>query len=207
MRLTQVGNRPTIVLGVLLAAAVAVAGQHYLDYRQALARSLQEIEALQRSGPVPITRLPAAPPQGFADYLRQQADAGRPVTAKWSVRGWRLAELGRRWPAGRGRGPGHGYSGRPGCPIATPAGLGIVRCVPGGRRWPPAEDGPPGCRRHRRPGEAGALPGSPVARAAAAPRGWNSSGKAATAAKGSWRPGSTPPSATRPCRRWMKDQG
>ncbi len=89
MRLTQVGNRPTIVLGVLLAAAVAVAGQHYLDYRQALARSLHEIEALQRSGPVPITRLPAAPPQGFADYLRQQADAGRPVTAKWSVRGWR----------------------------------------------------------------------------------------------------------------------
>ncbi len=91
MRVAQMGNRPTVLLGVLLSAAVAVAGQHYLgylDYRQhELARNLPLIEMKQPLLPPEIARRLAAP-EGFGEYLRGQAERGRPVSSKWLLRGW-----------------------------------------------------------------------------------------------------------------------
>ena len=35
-----------------------------------------------------MARVLVAPPESFADYLRRQADRGRPLTATWSLTGW-----------------------------------------------------------------------------------------------------------------------
>ncbi len=90
MRLAQMGNRPTVILGTLLSAAVAVVGPHYLDYRHALARSQHQMEAaIGKGAPPAVARVLVAPPESFADYLRRQADLGRPLTASWSLFGWK----------------------------------------------------------------------------------------------------------------------
>ena len=83
MRSMQMGNRTTAILGVVLSAALAVLGQHYLDYRRAVS---------DRMGAMPpnvspfVARELASPP-GFADYMRQEAARGRPVM-KWTLQGW-----------------------------------------------------------------------------------------------------------------------
>ncbi len=82
MRLAQVGNRPTIVLGTVLGAAVAVAGQHYLDYRTAYDRAERETEVyrqMKRAFPDGVQGQMPAPPEGLADFLHRQAAAGRPI--------------------------------------------------------------------------------------------------------------------------------
>lgn len=90
MRLTQVGHRPTLLVGILLGASVAVAGQHYLDYRKAFDRAQWEIELVRRAkqqfpdgqvGNVP------RPPQNIADYLHHQAAVGRSI-GSYSAKGW-----------------------------------------------------------------------------------------------------------------------
>jgi hypothetical protein len=88
MRVAQMGNRPTAILGVLLAAVVAVTGQHYLDYRREAVQSLRSIEAKQPAISPDVARLLAAPPESFGDYLRRQADRGRPLSVRWTLRGW-----------------------------------------------------------------------------------------------------------------------
>ncbi len=89
MRLGQVGHRATLWSGAILAAAVAVAGQHYfsfLDYKAALIAqkpqglSLEAFQAFQEMG------MPEAP-NGFAEFMQRQAASGRPVSAAYALHG------------------------------------------------------------------------------------------------------------------------
>ena len=165
MRVAQMGNRPTVLLGVLVSAAVAVAGQHYLgysDYRQhELARNLPLIEMKQPSLVPEVARRLAAP-EGFGEYLRGQADRGRPVSSKWLLRGWAAwLSWGVRRPAGGGRGPGHGHSRRPAAVLQRLPKLvsyDAGRADGPGRRHATGPPGRPGGRDHRRRGERGAIP-------------------------------------------------
>ena len=90
MRVCQVGNRPTILLGIVLAAAVAVAVEHYVGYRAARqdiqdnARKFQTAKAAfadQLKDRIP------APPDGLIDFLDQQAARGRPLLGEYVARG------------------------------------------------------------------------------------------------------------------------
>ncbi len=92
MRLAQVGHRATLGGGAVLAVAVAVAMQHYisfLDCKAALIAqqaqkpqglSLEAFQAFQEM------RMPDASAD-FVQFMQRQADRGRPVTAKHSLRG------------------------------------------------------------------------------------------------------------------------
>ncbi len=85
MRLVQVGHRATIWNGMILAAAVAVAGQHYisfLDYKAALiAQKPQDLAADDLREAV----------EGSIDFAwfmhRQAVVVGRPVSAEYRLRG------------------------------------------------------------------------------------------------------------------------
>jgi hypothetical protein len=86
VRLGQVGHRSTIVLVTVLAVAVAVAGQHYLQY-QASQQQTQWFDTVRRAFPdLPEDRIPQAP-TGFFDYLQGQAAAGRPIVGNYVARG------------------------------------------------------------------------------------------------------------------------
>ncbi len=85
VRFARIGNRPTIFLAALLAAAVAVAGQHYFSYLSAYywgpptvsPASGQDLSALRRE---------MAP--SFGEYLCAQARRGRPLAGGYVARGW-----------------------------------------------------------------------------------------------------------------------
>jgi hypothetical protein len=82
MRVGQVGHRPTILLGTVLAALTAVVGQHYFGFLAARQHDRQQNTVLQKAKealPELAARLPAAPPENFCQFMRQQADQGRTV--------------------------------------------------------------------------------------------------------------------------------
>ena len=89
LRVGQVGHRPTILLGTVLAALAAVVGQHYFVYlaqqrdRQQTAVPENAKEALLKLN----ARLPAAPPETFCEFMRQQANEGRSVFHLFEARG------------------------------------------------------------------------------------------------------------------------
>jgi hypothetical protein len=79
IRLGQVGNRPTILLGTVLAALIAVLGQHYIGYREACQRARQDRRTYDLArlafhdavlGETPV------PPSSFVDFLRWRAARG-----------------------------------------------------------------------------------------------------------------------------------
>jgi hypothetical protein len=97
MRVAQVGNRPTVLLGTALAALVTVAGQHYFSYERAwshyreAARNAESKSQILQKAPAEFARrvmdrMPAAPGT-FGHYMAKQAEEGRPVGA-WRARGW-----------------------------------------------------------------------------------------------------------------------
>lgn len=74
MRAGHVGHRPTLVAGAALAVGVTVVGQHFLSYREAVRA------ATAGRAPWVAALFPEhAPPQSFAQYLREEARHGRPV--------------------------------------------------------------------------------------------------------------------------------
>jgi len=80
MRCGHVAHRTTIVLGGLLAVAIAAVGQHYLLYRAAVERLQVRIDAraeqyrlLEAQYPEMPEPSPPPPIPGFAEYLDQQA--------------------------------------------------------------------------------------------------------------------------------------
>ncbi len=74
MRAGHIGHRPTLVAGGVLAVAVTVVGQHFLSYRQAVRA------ATAGQAPWVAVLFPEhAPPQSFAEFLREEARHGRPV--------------------------------------------------------------------------------------------------------------------------------
>lgn len=90
-RIGQVGHRPTLAAGLLLAVLVCVAGQHYIRYRLDVRRTQQDAEAFRKAqqvfgnlaeGDSPV------PPDNFWQYLRWQAARGRPLhVAHYVARG------------------------------------------------------------------------------------------------------------------------
>jgi len=92
VRLLQMGNRPTIWTGLVLAALAAVVSQHYFDYRAARDRADEEIRQFKlarRAFPEEVRGHPMLPPDGFTDFLTSQAARGRPMGLGGLVaRGW-----------------------------------------------------------------------------------------------------------------------
>ncbi|NUQ66653.1 MAG: hypothetical protein HUU20_29675 [Pirellulales bacterium] len=80
IRVGQVGNRPTIIAGLVLAITVAAAGQHYVAYWSQVRQMREEAKTFRRAQALfpELTqgRLPV-PPSDFVEYLRWQAARGR----------------------------------------------------------------------------------------------------------------------------------
>jgi hypothetical protein len=78
-RVCQVGNRFTVLLGVVLAALAAVIGQHYVGYRDARRQAQEDAQSYRLArlafGDVVLGETPV-PPAGFLDFLRWRAARG-----------------------------------------------------------------------------------------------------------------------------------
>lgn len=82
MRLLQVGHRPTLLAGVVLAVVLSVVGQHYLRYRKDTAQTRDDLITFQKAQqlfPELTQGSPPTPPDSFGQYLRWQAARGRPL--------------------------------------------------------------------------------------------------------------------------------
>ena len=82
LRVCQVGHRPTLLLGALLSALVAVCGQHYIGYRIAREVAQQEAETFQLARQFKAELLKGSAPmpaEGFVQFMRWQAARGRPI--------------------------------------------------------------------------------------------------------------------------------
>jgi hypothetical protein len=91
MRVAQVGHRPTLFSGAVLAAAVAVAGQHYLSFREAWREQKRpDAELLQKARqacPELFQGRRVEPPDDFLEYMREQVVLGRPLVTDWKAVG------------------------------------------------------------------------------------------------------------------------
>lgn len=91
MRIGQTGHRPSIIWGTILAALIAVVGQHFFSYLSAQEVDQEQAQLVAKARqalPQSLAdRLPAAP-DGFFDFMRQQANRGRPLVLGYSARGW-----------------------------------------------------------------------------------------------------------------------
>ena len=80
MRIGQIGHRPSIIAGLLLATAIVVPGQHYLGYRstrQAILANQEKLDAVRQAFPDRAeTRLPPLS-ENFADFMQREAARGR----------------------------------------------------------------------------------------------------------------------------------
>jgi hypothetical protein len=88
MRVLNIGHRPTLLIGAVLAAVVAAAGQHYIhfrDYADARAAFLAQKQDGGLLGQFQKVMPTVAP--SFSDYMRGQARRGRAITADYSLRG------------------------------------------------------------------------------------------------------------------------
>ena len=88
MRLAEIGHRPTLWCGAILAAIAAVAGQHYfsfLDWRTAeTARIAKQLEGTPFIGVEEI--MPAAAPS-FIRFMEREAADGRHLTVAFKLHG------------------------------------------------------------------------------------------------------------------------
>jgi len=79
IRLFQVGNRPTILLGTVLAALVSVVGQHYLSHRTACRQARDHANTFQLAksafGDQLLAETPV-PPASFIEFLPWRAARG-----------------------------------------------------------------------------------------------------------------------------------
>ncbi len=91
MRGGQIGHRPTIIIGALLAVAIAVAGSHWFCYLSAGDsdnRQPQLSDEARQFLPESLARRLPTPPASFWEYMRQQADRGRPLLLGYIACGW-----------------------------------------------------------------------------------------------------------------------
>ncbi len=80
MRVAQVGNRTTIVLGTLLAVVVAVVGQHYFQYLETYEEESRPAEAFRLAAqkyPDEVFGQPPRPPGSLVEFMTRQAELGR----------------------------------------------------------------------------------------------------------------------------------
>lgn len=74
LRTLNIGHRPTLIIGAVLAAVVAVVGQHYLHYRDFVyTRAAMLAEKADQGLAGAFTEMMPAPPS-FADYMLWQAE-------------------------------------------------------------------------------------------------------------------------------------
>jgi hypothetical protein len=91
MRVAQIGHRPTLLSGAVLATLVAVAGQHYASYREARQRDQQDIAAIEKAReafPEEFKDGLPGPTIGFGQYMCRQAAQGRPLFGHHVAVGW-----------------------------------------------------------------------------------------------------------------------
>jgi hypothetical protein len=90
VRLLQVGNRPTVLLGTVVAATVAVVGQHYISYRAAHRATAEDERAFARLAyrGKELAEVPV-PPEGFFRFLRWRAARGFGLLG-FKAQGWRV---------------------------------------------------------------------------------------------------------------------
>jgi len=87
VRLAQVGNRATVILGVVPAVALTVAGQHYLGYLKAYSESSGQIQKQGNSTADFGAVLKQFTPS-FPEYMQRQAAVGRRLLPGYTARGW-----------------------------------------------------------------------------------------------------------------------
>jgi len=87
-RFAQMGHRPTIVLAVVLAAAVAVAGQHCFRYVSDYYWRPVTAAADAEAGGEDLSALARELAPSFGEYLQAQADRGRPLFGQYVAKGW-----------------------------------------------------------------------------------------------------------------------
>lgn len=92
MRLVHVAGRSTIVLGAIVASAVAVFGQHYFSYqeqRETAQRQAAQFRMAAQAHPDLVRGTPPQPASGVFEYLRWQAIRGRSIAGRIVARrGW-----------------------------------------------------------------------------------------------------------------------
>jgi hypothetical protein len=91
MRIGQVGHRPTIIWGTILAGLVAVVGQHYFSYlslEEADSEQSQLVAKARQSLPASLARRLPSSPVSFLDFMDRQAAHGRPLIFGYQARGW-----------------------------------------------------------------------------------------------------------------------
>ena len=86
VRLTEIGNRPTIVATAVLTAAVAAVGQHYFDYLAMYQWSRPPIDSSVSSGQ-DLSALVREMAPSFGQYVRAQARRGRPLWSGYVAQG------------------------------------------------------------------------------------------------------------------------
>jgi hypothetical protein len=91
VRAGQIGHRPTIIAGTVLAALVAAIGEHYCCYIAASNTEIKQsplMEKARKAFPEDVARRTEAPPAGFLQYMHRQAQLGRPLLFGYIARGW-----------------------------------------------------------------------------------------------------------------------
>ncbi len=81
MRVCRVGHRPTILLGVLLAATLTALGQHYVHFERIEWRMSRDPKAALKRLALPEE----LPPPDFWEFMRWSAAKGLPI-GKWPAR-------------------------------------------------------------------------------------------------------------------------
>lgn len=88
LRVAQIGNRPTLWTGAVLAVTIAVIGEHYVSYHEARHRQArQDQETLDKARlafPDLLKERGLDVPESFPEYMQQQAAQGR------AVFGWKI---------------------------------------------------------------------------------------------------------------------
>jgi hypothetical protein len=90
MRLVQVANTRTILLGAVIASLLAVVGQHYFSYREqreTAIRQAAQFRMAAQAHPDLVQGTPPQPASGLFEYLRWQAMRGRPIWGDVVARG------------------------------------------------------------------------------------------------------------------------
>ena len=90
MRVVQVANTRTILLGAVVASSLAVVGQHYFSYREqreTAIRQAAQFRLAAQAHPGLVQGTPPQPASGLFEYLRWQALRGRPIWGDVIARG------------------------------------------------------------------------------------------------------------------------
>ena len=91
MRISQLGNRPTILLATVLAAGVTVAAQHYIPYwthRQQVEEDARARRDARQTLPEEARGLIPEVSVSFVAFMRREATLGRALWPGYRVRGW-----------------------------------------------------------------------------------------------------------------------